>query len=323
MRRYVIRRLLLAVLMLWVMSVFFFGLLHAIPGGPDAVIGATNPRISLAARRAIRIKFGLDKPVPVQYVNWLTNAVHGDFGYSFISGRAVSDEIRDRVPATLELFIAALGFALVLAILLGVAAAVRQYSLGDYLITILAYAGISMPIFWIALILQEIFGVQLRILPTFGRSNLDTTGFSQLEVLQDYAVHLILPMCVLSIQFIAQWSRYLRSSMLDVIKQDYIRTARMKGLSSRAVFFRHALRNALIPLVTVVAIGFGGIAGGAVITETVFAWPGLGSLFIRAAGLPDYPTLLAYLLLGAASVILFNLVADILYAVIDPRIRYS
>jgi peptide/nickel transport system permease protein len=323
MRRYIIRRLLLAVLMLWVMSVFFFALLHAIPGGPDAVIGASNPRVSLAARAAIRHKFGLDQPVPVQYVAWVSNAVRGDFGYSFISGLPVSDVITARVPATLELFGAALAFALVLAILLGVAAAVRQYSLGDYLITILAYAGISMPVFWLALILQEIFGVQLKILPTFGRTLTDTTGFSQLEVLQDYAVHLILPMCVLSIQFIAQWSRYLRSSMLDVIKQDYIRTARMKGLSSRAVFFRHALRNALIPLVTVVALGFGSIAGGAVITETVFAWPGLGSLFIQAANLPDYPTLLAYLMLGAATVILFNLIADILYGVIDPRIRYS
>lgn len=323
MRRYVIRRLLLAVVMLLVMSVAFFALLHAIPGGADSVIGATNLRISPAARAAIRHKYGLDQPVYIQYLDWIANALHGDFGYSFISGLPVNSEIASRLPATLELFLAALGFALVVAIILGVSAAVRQYSLTDYVITVLSYAGIAMPVFWFALILQEVFGVQLHLLPTDGRASVSQDGFSQLEVFEDYAVHLILPAIVLSVQFIAQWSRYLRSSMLDVVKQDYIRTARMKGLASRTVFFRHALRNALIPLVTVVAIGFGGIMGGAVVTETVFSWPGLGRLFLQAADGRDYPTLLAYLLLGAACVIVFNLIADILYAVIDPRIRYS
>jgi len=180
-----------------------------------------------------------------------------------------------------------------------------------------------MPVFWFGLILQEIFGVGLHWLPVFGNTSADTSGFSQADLILDRVEHLILPAIMLSVLFIATWSRYLRSSMLDVVKQDYVRTAKAKGLSSRAVFFRHALRNALIPLVTVVALSFGGIVGGAVVTETVFAWPGMGSLFFSALGLPDYPVLMAFLLLGSASVIAFNLLADILYAVIDPRIRYS
>lgn len=322
MRRYVIRRLLQAVLMLFIMSVAFFALLHSIPGGPAASIGANNPHITAAERKLILIRYGLDKPVPLQYVDWITQALQGNFGISLQTSLPVTQLLLGRVPATLELFLTALFFALIMAILLGVISAVRQYSITDYAITVLAYMGISMPIFWFALVLQEIFGVQLHLLPVFGQAS-NQDGFTQLQIFEDYAVHLILPALVLSLLYIATWSRYLRSSMLDVIKQDYVRTARAKGLSARNVFFRHALRNALIPLVTVVAISFGGIAGGAVVTETVFAWPGLGSLFFNSLGLPDYPVLLAYLMLGAASVITFNLVADILYGIIDPRIRYS
>lgn len=323
MRRYVIRRLLQAVVMLWIMSIAFFALLHAIPGGPDQTVGATNPRLSLAARAALKARYGLDKPLPIQYFTWLGNSLHGDFGYSLLNSLPVSTEISTVLPNTVELFVTALLIALILAIFLGVTAAVRQYSLTDYTITVLSYIGISMPIFWFALLLQEFFGVQLHIFPVYGQNSVDRSGFNQLDYFEDYVVHLVLPAIVLSLAFMAYWSRYLRSSMLDVVKQDYIRTARMKGLSSRAVFFRHALRNALIPLVTVVALSFGGIAGGAVVTETIFAWPGMGRLFLTALDLPDYPTLLAYLILGSACVIFFNLVADILYAVIDPRIRYS
>jgi peptide/nickel transport system permease protein len=320
--RYIIRRLIQAVVMLFVMSIGFFLLLHAIPGGPESVLGG-NPHLTAAQRALYRHRLGLDKPLPFQYFDWLGKLLHGDFGNSYLNGLPVINEIGTRLGATLELFLAALAFALVCAVLFGVLAAVRQYSILDYAITVFSYAGISMPIFWIALILQEIFGVQLRLLPTFSNQSADTTGFSSTDYFIDGFLHLILPAIVLSIQFIALWSRYLRSSMLDVIKQDYVRTARMKGLSGRKVFFRHALRNALIPLVTVVAIGFGGILGGAVVTETVFAWPGMGLLFTTALNALDFPTLLTFLILGAANVILFNLIADILYGVIDPRIRYS
>jgi peptide/nickel transport system permease protein len=323
MLRYIVRRVLQAVLMLFFMSVAFFTLLHLMPGGPDQAIGANNPRVGPIARAAMRHRFGLDQPLPVQYTTWLGNALHGDFGDSIETGRPVITEITLRLPNTFELFLTALGLALVLAIVLGVVAAVKQYSLTDYSITILSYAGISMPVFWFGLILQQIFAVSLHMLPVSGMTSPDTTGFSQSDLIVDRLLHLILPSIMLSLLFVATWSRYLRSSMLDVVKQDYIRTAKAKGLSSRVVFFRHALRNALIPLVTVVALSFGGIVGGAVITEKVFAWPGMGSLFFNALGLPDYPILMAFLILGSASIIAFNLLADVLYATIDPRIRLS
>jgi peptide/nickel transport system permease protein len=324
MLRFIVRRLLQAALMVFVLSIGFFLLIHAVPGGPDAALGAANPRITLEQRQNLRKKYHLDDPLPVQYTSWLTNALHGDFGNSIGFGRPVTTEIGDRLPTTLKLFLTALSFSLIVAIVLGVLAAVKQYSITDYSITVLSYTGISMPAFWFALVLQVIFGDQLKWLPVYGIQSLglpDNT--SQFDYFLDTAKHLILPSIVLSLLFIAAWSRFLRSSMLDVVKQDYIRTARAKGLSSGTVFFRHALRNALIPLVTVVALSFGGIVGGAVITEQVFAIAGMGSLFFTALNLPDYPILLAYLVLGSTSVILFNLIADVLYAVIDPRIRYS
>lgn len=321
MRRYVIRRLLQAVLILFMLSIGLFALIHAIPGGPERVF--LSPHQTKAARDAIIHNLGLDQPLYKQYLSWLGGVLHGNLGTSFTDNQPVLSDILSRLPATLELFIAALSFALVISIIFGVVAAVRQYSITDYSLTILSYLGISLPVFWFALILQEIFGVQLRLLPVFGQSSPITTGFSFFDYIADYAVHLILPTIVLSILFIAGWSRYLRSSMLDTVKQDYVRTARSKGLSSRSIFFRHALRNALIPFITVVAIDFGGIASGAVITETIFAWPGIGYFFYDALTTLNYPVLIAMLLFAAASVIVFNLIADVLYGVVDPRIRYS
>ena len=321
MRRYVIRRLLQAVLLLFILSIGLFLMVHALPGGPERIF--LSPHQTKAARDAIIHNFGLDQPLYIQYFRWITGALHGDFGVSFVDNQTVISDIGSRFPATLELFVASIGFALIIAILGGVISAVRQYSITDYTITTLSYFGISMPIFWFALILQSIFGVHLRWLPVFGQNSYNTSGFSIVDYFSDYFVHLVLPMICLSLLFIAGWSRYLRASMLDTVKQDYIRTARAKGLGSARIFFRHALRNALIPFVTVVAIDFGGIASGAVITETVFAWPGVGYLFYNALTDRDYPILLAMLLLAATSVILFNLIADILYGVIDPRIRYS
>lgn len=330
MRRYVIRRLLQAVLLLFMLSIVLFLLIHAIPGGPDRVFLA--PRMTPAQRLAIRVKFGLDQPLYVQYFKWLGGLLHGDLGTSISDNQPVVSDVFARFPATIELFVSALGFALVIAILFGVIAAVRQYSITDYTLTTFSYFGISMPIFWFGFVLQEIFGVALLPFfyntfglrwPIFGRVDPDTSGFTTGQYLSSYLIHLILPTIVLSLLFIAGWSRYLRSSMLDTVKQDYVRTARAKGLSSRAVFFRHALRNALLPFVTVVAIDFGGIASGAVITETVFAWPGVGLLFLDSLDDRNYPVLLAMLLIGATSVIVFNLIADVLYGVIDPRIRYT
>lgn len=319
MGRYIIRRLLLAVIMLILLSIGFFALLHLLPGGPEAVL--FSPRMTLETRLALRHSYGLDQPLIVQYGLWVKNVFQGNFGNSFADGQLVTADIGVRVPYTFWLFASAFSVALLVSIPLGVIAAVKQYSLTDYLATVLSYFGISMPIFFFALILQIVFG-RLGV-PTFSANSADTTGFSLFDNLQDRIIHLFLPTVALSLAFIAGWSRYLRSSMLDVIKQDYIRTARAKGLGSRTVFFRHALRNALIPFITQVALDFGAIAGGATITETVFAYPGMGRLFYDSLTARDYPILQAMLLLGAASVIIFNLLADVLYAVVDPRIRYA
>lgn len=319
MGRYIIRRLLQAVIMLFLLSIGFFAMLHLLPGGPEAVL--FNPRMTLETRLALKHSYGLDQPGYLQYFYWLGSVLRGNFGNSFADGQPVTSEIGVRAPYTFWLFLSAFGVALLVAIPLGVIAAVKQYSLTDYLATLLSYFGISMPIFFFALMLQIVFG-RLGV-PTFGASSADTTGFSVFDNLQDRVIHLFLPTVVLSLAFIAGWSRYLRSSMLDVIKQDYIRTARAKGLGSRVIFFRHALRNALIPFITQVALDFGAIAGGATITETVFGYPGLGRLFFDSLTARDYPILQSMLILGAASVIIFNLLADVLYAVVDPRIRYS
>jgi peptide/nickel transport system permease protein len=297
-----------------------FTLIHLLPGGPDQVI--FNPHLSPAARVALRARFGLDQPVPIQYLKWLGSALTGNFGYSFGTNQPVGDIIAERFPATLQLFIPALTLALVFAILLGVISALRHGTATDYALTTLSYFGICMPIFLLGLFAQQIFGVWLHWFPTSGTSNYAANA-DPISAFADHLQHLFLPVSVLAISFIAGWSRYMRSSMIDVVKQDYIRTGRAKGVSTSALMTRHALRNAVIPLITVVAIDFGAVAGGATITEGIFAWPGMGLLFFQSLEIRDYPVLLAELLLGAIFVIAFNLIADILYAVMDPRIRYS
>ena len=320
MGRYIIRRLLQAIPLLFLLSIFMFALIHALPGGPEAVI--FNPHLDAAGRAALRARFGLDDPVPIQYFKWLGRALIGDFGFSFVTNEPVTDILGQRFPVTLQLFSSALILALIIAITLGVLSAVRQRTMVDYTLTTLSYFGIAMPIFLFGLFAQDIFGVWLHWLPTSGTQSFGYT-FDPFGAFLDHLSHLVLPMLVLAISFIAGWSRYMRSSMIEVIKQDYIRTARAKGVAPVPVLLRHALRNAVIPLITVVAIDFGAVAGGAAITEGVFAWPGMGKLFIDSLEARDYPVLLAMLLLGAVFVIAFNLVADILYAVMDPRIRYS
>lgn len=320
MGRYIIRRILQAIPLLFLVSVFMFTLIHLMPGGPDQVL--FNPHLSPASRAAMRVRFGLDDPVPIQYFKWLGNALTGNFGFSFGTNLPVSYILSQRLPATLELFSFALVLALVLAIFLGTLSAVRQGSLTDYSLTTVSYFGIAMPIFLFGLFAQYIFGVALHWLPTSGT---ETLGYNldPFNSFIDRLQHIILPMSVLALTFVAGWSRYMRSSMIEVIKQDYMRTARAKGVGPVKVLIGHALRNAMIPLITIVALDFGAVAGGATITETVFAWPGMGLLFFQSLEIRDYPVLLAMLMIGAVFVIAFNLIADILYAVMDPRIRYA
>ncbi len=320
MGRYVIRRLLQAIPLLLLVSVFMFLLIHALPGGPEQVI--FNPHLSPAGRAALRARFGLDDSLPIQYLKWLKNIITGDFGFSFATNQPVSQILSDRFPATLKLFVLAFALALVFAILLGIISAIRQNTITDYILTSVSYFGIAMPAFLLGIFLQDIFAVQLHLLPVSGTSTSGMT-FDAFNSFLDGFLHLLLPMLTLSILFVAGWSRYMRSSMIEVVKQDYIRTARAKGVSTTSILLGHALRNAVIPLITVVAIDFGSVAGGAVLTEGIFAWPGMGSLFLGSLDSRDFPVLLAILILSAILVISFNLIADILYAVMDPRIRYS
>jgi peptide/nickel transport system permease protein len=320
MGRYIIRRILQAIPLLFFLTVGMFILIHLLPGGPEAVL--FNPHMTAEARAALRARMGLDDPGYIQYFKWLSSALTFNFGYSFNTNEAVSAIIARRFPPTLLLFGSALIVALVLAIPLGVISAVRQGTMTDYSLTVLAYFGIAMPVFLLGLLAQDIFGVWLQWLPTSGTAGLGFT-MTPAEYYVDQLKHLILPMSVLAISFIAGWSRYMRSSMIEVIKQDYMRTARAKGVGATSVLMRHAFRNAVIPLITVVALDFGAVAGGATITEGIFAWPGMGLLFIDSLDRRDYPVLLAMLMIGALFVIAFNLIADILYAVMDPRIRYS
>ena len=320
MRRYVIRRLLQAVVLLFIISIIVFLLIHLMGSPVDVLIG---PHVTPQTLHTLEHKYHLDQPLPLQYWSWLTTILRGDLGNSFLSGQPVVQEIGARLPATLELMGTGLGIALIVALVLGVIAGSRQYSITDYTVTVLSYLGIAMPVFWFGLIVQELFAVQLHILPPLGIATADTTGFSTFQIVVDRIQHVISPGLVLSLAYMANWSRYLRSSMLDTVRQDYIRTARAKGMSPRVVFFRHALRNALIPVVTVVALNLPDLIGGATITETIFAWPGLGYYFFGSLGGRDFPVLLGIILMGSVAVILFNLLADVLYGLLDPRISYS
>ncbi len=298
-------------------SVIIFGIIQAAPGGPETMLLQSGRIVDPEVIEAYRVRLGLDQPVPVQYVRWLGAAATGDLGQSFARNRPVKDVIFEHLPASLELMGAAFVLAAIMALLLGVVSAVRQYSWIDHLGTGFSFAGIAMPVFWFGLILQLVFAVRLGWLPVSGRQTVGMNSFT------DHAAHLVLPGIVLSLRYVAGWSRYLRSSMLGALRSDFVRTARAKGLSERRVVWVHALRNAMIPVVSVMALDTAGLFSGAIITETVFSWPGIGRLFVVAMTQRDYPVLMGILLLGSLMVILFNLVADLLYGWLDPRIRYE
>lgn len=315
MTSYIARRLLQMIPLLFGISIVLFAVIQAAPGGPEAALLESDRFIDPAVIEAYRERLGVDQPIPVQYVRWITSAVQGDLGVSFSTTRPVTEMITERLPATLELMGVAFLLAAVLAFGLGVLSAVRQYSWFDHLGTGVSFVGIAMPVFWFALILQLVFGVWLGWLPVAGT---ETVGASSLG---DHILHLILPAFVLSFRYVAGWSRYLRSSMLDTLRLDFVRTARAKGLSEGVVVWGHALRNALIPVVSVMALNLAGLFSGAVITETIFAWPGIGRMFVQAMFSRDYPLLMGILMLGSTMVVVFNLLADVVYGLLDPRVR--
>jgi peptide/nickel transport system permease protein len=271
-------------------------------------------------------RFGLDKPIPIQYLKWLGRVLHGDFGTSTRTGGQVWPMVTRALGFTVQMIFWGILVALVLAIGIGVLSALRQYSIGDYLFTGLAYVGVAMPPFWFGLIMIQIFGVYLKqklgwSKPPLSFVGLHSTGKSGINL--DYLRHLVLPVLTLSVQLIAQWSRFQRSSMLDVLSSDYIRTARAKGVPRRRVVWRHAFRNALTPLVTDVATQTGGLIAGLVITESIFSIPGMGRLFLDSLQQGDVYAVLAFMLVTGLFVIAFNLLADLIYGVLDPRVRLT
>jgi peptide/nickel transport system permease protein len=314
---YIGRRLLEMIPLVFGISVILFAVIQMAPGGPEGSLLETGRFIDPSVIEAYRARLGVDQPVHIQYVRWLSAAATGDLGTSFSTTRPVSEMILERLPATLELMASSFVLAAVMAIGLGVFSAVKQYSLFDYFSTGVSFLGIAMPVFWFALILQMIFSVKLGWLPVAGTETVGDTS------LGDHLKHLILPAVVLSFRNVAGWSRYLRASLLGVLKTDYVRTARAKGLPERMVIGAHGVRNALIPVLSIMALGLADMFSGAVITETIFAWPGIGRMFVQAMFSRDYPLLMGIMLMGSIMVIVFNLVADVLYGVLDPRIRYE
>jgi len=289
-----------------VVSIIVFGILHIAPGDPATMLAGEDARPEDVA--AIKAKYGLDQPLYDQYGVWLADVLHGDLGKSLVTRRAVLAEVTARMPATAELAIASLLVAVTVGMIVGVISATRQYSLMDHGIMIVALLGVSVPVFWLGLMLILLFSVELHWFPTGGAGTF---------------MQLVLPALTLGASSTAIIARMTRSSMLEVVRQDYIRTARSKGLKERVVTIRHALKNALIPVVTVVGIEFGYLLGGAVITETVFARPGLGRLLVSSITSRDFPVVQGTLMLLAGSFVLVNLLVDIVYGYLDPRIRYE
>jgi peptide/nickel transport system permease protein len=307
MSRYFLRRFLWSLLVLWGVTLLVFFAIH-LPGGGDPSMLYMPLHVTQEQLDAFRHRMGFDQPVYIQYLRWLGRAVHGDFGTSLRYAKPVFPLILERMPATLELAVAAQMFALVLAFPLGILAAVRRNSMYDGLTMLGALFGQSMPGFWLGLMLMLVFGVVLRLLPISGRGGLK---------------HLILPAITLGTFFLARDTRLMRSGMLEVLGQEYITTARSKGLGERAVIWRHALKNALIPLITMVGMDFGALLAGTVVTETVFAWPGVGRLIFMAINQRDFPLIQAAVFLIAIIFVATSLLVDLSYTYLDPRVRLA
>lgn len=306
MTRYLLRRLLQSVVVLLGISVIVFALVHMIPGGPALMILGEDANPEQIA--ILEQKLGLDKPVWEQYTTWLGKVIRGDFGTSYQDGRPIMADLLDRMPATLELLAAAMFVAIAIAIPVGVLSAVKRNSLFDSIGRFLALVGVSMPGFWLALILILIFAKDLRWLPASGRG--------------DWR-HLVMPAIALGFTLAGLLTRMVRSSVLEVLREDYLKTARAKGLPESIVIFKHALRNAMLPVITVIALQAGNLLGGTIVIESVFAWPGIGRFTYMRMLQRDIPTIMGNLILFAALVCALNIVTDLLYAVFDPRIRYQ
>jgi len=322
MINYLLKRLMAMIPMLIGITMISFAIIHIAPGSPADLLIQMNPKASPEAKVRLRAYYGLDKPLPVQYFYWLKQIAVLDFGYSFSSdGRKVSDKIFERMPVTISLNVLSLLLILVIALPLGILSSMYQHSFLDKCATVFVFLGFAWPTFWLALLLMMLFGVQLGWLPISGLTSINHDTLPPLQMAADYARHLLLPVLVSAFGGLAGMSRYVRSSMLEVIRQDYIRTARAKGLKERSVVYRHALRNALLPIITLLGLSVPGLIGGSVIFETIFSIPGIGQLLWASAMSRDYPVIMGMLVIVSGLTLLGNLIADLAYALADPRIR--
>lgn len=334
MLKYIAKRLLLLVPVLFGVSLFVFLVLHLFTADPAAMMLGQHATAEQVA--ALREELGFNKPLYVQFFIFFSQIIQGDFGQSLMTRSPVTDELLSRFPATVELAFAAMLIATVVGVTVGVISAVKQYSVFDYVSMVGALLGVSMPIFWLGLMLIILFSVTLGWLPVSGRiavgmepatiTNfylIDSLLTGNWEAFQSAVKHLILPAVALASYSMAIIARMTRSTMLEVVRQDYIRTARSKGLVETVVVFKHALRNALIPVITVIGLQMGSLLGGAVLTETVFSWPGIGSFIVNAILAGDFPVVQGGVIMVATIFVVVNLIVDILYAYLDPRIKYS
>jgi peptide/nickel transport system permease protein/oligopeptide transport system permease protein len=304
--QYVVRRLLLAIPALFGVTLLVFGILRMLPGDPAQAMAGVHATEEFVAQ--VRRQLGLDTPIYVQYGRFMAGLLRGDLGTSIRTGVPVSREVWSRLIPTLELTLVSLALATLLGIGVGVVSAVKPYSIFDYVSMSAALVGLSAPVFWLGLMLMLLFAVQLRWLPAAGRGGL---------------ARLVLPSVTLAASSVALIARFTRSTMLEVMGQDYVNTARAKGLPDRKVILHHALRNALIPIVTVIGLRFGALLSGAVLTETVFAWPGVGRLMVESISARDYPVVQGAVLVLALAFVLLNLLVDLLYGLVNPRIQYD
>jgi len=324
MLRRMARKLAWMLFVFWGITIISFWVIHLAPGSPTDMQTTMNPLAGAETRKRLEALYGLDKPLHVQYVQWLGRLARLDFGNSMSSDpRPVWDKIKERLPLTVGMNVASLVLTLLCAIPIGVASAHWQGRLFDRAMTVLVFIGFAMPGFWLALLLMLLFGIHLQWLPISGLTSLDHTAMSPFGKAWDILAHLAMPIFIYTFGSLAGLSRFMRASMLEVLRQDYILTARAKGLPVRAVIFRHALRNALLPVITILGLSLPGLIGGSVIIESIYALPGLGQLFYQAVMARDYPLIMGNLVLGAVLTLVGNLLADLCYGLADPRIRLT
>ncbi len=316
MSRYILKRIIQMIPIIILVSLVAFILLHLAPGGPTGVMTG-NPKVSGDDIVRIRENYGLDRPLPIQYICWFRQVfIRFDFGRSYVSGRMVSEMILERVPATLELMLSAFLVAVVIGGVIGVVSALKRGTVIDHILSIISVTGMSVPVFWLGLMAIYLFSLKMGLLPSGGRITIGGDGS-----FFDRFTHLVLPASVLSLTYLASWSRYLRTGLIDAFRGDFVLTARAKGLNEKTVIMKHALRNGVLPALNVVIMQIPTIFTGAVITETVFSWPGMGRLFYEGLQRQDYTRVLGIIVISSLLIIFFNFLGDLINIIVDPRIK--